>query len=95
MKLTNQKPEELIFEETVNQQKEFTLLNQERKQKGHTLFEYNKVTGEIKKAEFFDSETFDMYQGNVSNVVTNPNCFYRQALNKKNLIKRLKREGIM
>lgn len=51
---------------------------------GHTLFKYNKVTGEICKAPVLNDA-----------VITEPDCIYRQALNKKNFIKRLKREGII
>ena len=58
-------------------------VGQQVKTPGHTLFEYNKETGEIK----------DMKTNRI--VIIETNCIYRQALNKKNFIKRLKREGII
>lgn len=58
-------------------------VGRQTKRPGHTLFKYNKVTGEIKEAPVLNGS-----------VITEPDCIYRQALNKKNFIKRLKREGI-
>ena len=59
-------------------------VGQQVKTPGHTLYKYNKVTGEISKAPVLNDA-----------VITEPDCIYRQALNKKNFIKRLKREGII
>ena len=44
---------------------------------------YNKQTGEIKQAPVLNGA-----------VITEENCIYRQALNKKNFIKKLKKEGV-
>lgn len=57
---------------------------QQKKTPGHILFMYNKETGEIQEAPVI-----------MGSVITEPNCIYRQALNKKNFIKKLKREGII
>ena len=54
------------------------------KRPGHTLFMYNKQTGEIKQAPVINGA-----------VMMQDGWIYRQALNKKNFIKRLKREGII
>lgn len=58
-------------------------IGRQKKTPGHTLFEYNKETGDIKAIETNGT------------VIIEPNCIYRQALNKKNFIKRLKREGVI
>lgn len=59
-------------------------VGRQNKKPGLTLFLYNKETGEIRKAPVINGA-----------VITEPNCIYRQALNKKNFEKRLKREGII
>lgn len=51
---------------------------------GHRLYMYNLVTGEVKEAPV-----------KYGKCITEPDCVYRQALNKKNFIKKLKREGII
>tara|TARA_R110002033_G_scaffold11575_3_gene36318 strand:+ start:485 stop:793 length:309 start_codon:yes stop_codon:yes gene_type:complete len=64
--------------------------------RGHTLFSFNKKTGEIKKAEFvkFDYEWLQETQPN-RKIDIEENCIYLSVLNKKNLIKVLKRENII
>lgn len=57
-------------------------VGQQRKRPGLTVFSYNKVTGEVVR-----------YNG--SNIVMNPDCIYRQALNKRNFVKRLKKDGVI
>ena len=59
-------------------------IGQQKKTPGHTLFKYNKETGEIRQAPVLNGS-----------VITEPNCIYRQALNKQNFIKKLKREGVI
>lgn len=59
-------------------------IGRQNKKAGHTLFKYNKETGEISESPVLNGS-----------VITEPNCIYRQALNKKNFIKRLKREGVI
>lgn len=79
-------------------QHEFKLIGRQRKIPGHTLFCYNLKTKEIKVApvEFSKDVDFTTREAiNKPKVVVEPYCIYRQALNKKNFIKRLKREGIM
>lgn len=77
---------------------EFKLVGRQRKVPGHTMFCINLRTGEIKVAPVEHSKVYDMKtQGPVTRdrIVVEPDCLYRQALNKKNFIKRLLREGII
>ena len=80
------------------QKKQFKYLGSERKVPGHTMFCINLKTGEIKKAPIDHSKAIDfktrepVYR---DRIVIEPDCLYRQALNKKNFIKRLIREGII
>jgi len=79
-------------------QHEFKLVARQRKVPGHTLFCFNLRTGEIKVAPVEKSKVVDfrtrepIYK---DRIVIEPLCIYRQALNKKNFIKRLVREGIL
>jgi len=60
--------------------------------RGHTLFSVNKKTFEIKKAEF-KKEDFVMHVKEPNRRVdVEEDCLYIPALNKKNLLKKLKRE---
>ena len=79
-------------------QHEYKLIGQQRKVPGHAMFCINLKTGEIKKAPIDHSKAIDfktrepVYR---DRIVVEPDCLYRQALNKKNFIKRLVREGII
>lgn len=70
------------------------LLNRIRPHKGHTLFEYNIETNEIKKAkieavlEYPEATGLKKVQ---KKVVAQRNCLYVSALNEKNAIKKLKK----
>ena len=84
--------------EVVDKQKqEFHLLGRERKVPGHTMFSINLRTGEIKEADIEEKTEVVYKQGQVTKrrLVIEKDCIYRQALNKKNFIKRLIREGIL
>ena len=80
------------------QKHEFKLIGRQRNVPGHTMFSINLKTGEIKKAPVERSKVCDfrtrepIYK---ERIVVEPDCLYRQALNKKNFIKRLIREGII
>ena len=85
--------------EVLDKQKhEFKLIGRQRKVPGHTMFSLNIKTGEIKVAPVERSEVCDfstrepIYK---ARIVIEPDCLYRQALNRKNFIKRLVREGIL
>lgn len=79
-------------------QHEFKFLGRARKIPGHTMFSFNTKTGEIKSAPIEHSKAYDFRtHGPVrrDRIVVEPNCIYRSALNKKNFIKHLLREGII
>lgn len=77
---------------------EFKLIGHQRKVPGHTLFSCNLLTGEIKVAPVEKSTAVDFRTQQPTHrdrIVVEPHCVYRQALNKKNFIKILKRENII
>lgn len=64
--------------------------------KGHILFEFNKETKEIKPAKFkciSDTIEFNHNPLKKREVFINQNCFYIQALNRENAIKKLRKIG--
>ena len=73
------------------QQKELTLLDAERKQRGHILFEYNKSTGEIKPAEYMQNETYQIGNDGENKVHTKQGCVYVQDLNQKNALRKIQK----
>lgn len=86
------------IEQMQQKQHEFVLVKRELKVPGHTLFSYNMVTGEVKVAPIQYSKDIDFMTReplHKPKIVMEPNCVYRQALNKRNFIKRLRREGII
>lgn len=81
------------------QQKEQKKLGTIKPHRGHTLFEVNKTTGEITEAEFVktDISFHDAANGikpKNHKVIVKENCLYVPALNKKNVIKKLKKHAI-
>src|SRR5574344_138887 len=82
------------------QQQEYKFLGSHRKQKGCILFEYNRETKELNPAKFQMENTIvikdrnDLIGGKKYKVVVNQNCFYIQALNKKNAIRKMNKLGI-
>lgn len=77
---------------------EYHLIKQERRIRGLTLFSYNLVTGETKQAEIVYCKDVDFITRlpvHSPKVTIEPNCIYRQALNKKNFLRKLKKEGII
>jgi uncharacterized protein YprB with RNaseH-like and TPR domain len=85
--------------EVLDKQKhEFKLIGRQRKTPGHTMFSINLKTGEIKVAPVERSKVCDFRTREPiynERIAVEPDCLYRQALNKKNFIKRLVREGIL
>lgn len=76
-------------------QVEHELITSYNPRKGHTLFEINKVTLEIKKAKFIENKTVSWYIAkkiekgeHVDEVLINNNCVYISALNAKVAMKR-------
>lgn len=77
---------------------ELKLVERQRKVPGHTLFCINLRTGEIRKAPVDHSKVYDVRTNGPltsDRIVVEPDCLYRQALNKKNFVKRLVREGVI
>lgn len=81
------------------QKKEIKLLGSQRKVAGHTMFEYNLLTKEIKPALY--DEVKIQVNGSQAHqnttrykLVINEQCFYVQALNQKNALKKLIKAGI-
>jgi len=85
----------VVSEQQQKKQKQF--IGSTKKKKGHTLFEFNTRTKEITPAKFkvatVSISSFDDTVERVMNytVITNPDCLYMQALNKKNVLKKLKK----
>lgn len=78
-------------------QHEYKHVGKMKKIPGHTLFSFNRKTKEIKPAKF-EHEVALGFNGQAihkTRCVIEPDCFYEQALNEKNFIKRLKRYGFI
>lgn len=87
--------DDLRTEMVIKKKREFHLIGNERRIKGHTLYAFNIVTKEIKIAPI-ERKIFFGFNGNMTyknEVTVEKNCIYLQALNKKNVIKRLIRMG--
>jgi len=83
--------------EIVNQtqiEKQKKLIGQIQLQRGHRLFEVNTKTGEIKEAHY-DTKDFvigkDLKAFKNKSLTINNDCIYIGSLNKKNVIKKLKK----
>lgn len=79
------------------QQREFKHVGKLRKVPGHTLFSFNRKTKEVKPAQFERKVAIGLDREIITSTdcVIEPDCFYEQALNKQNFIKRLKRHGFL
>lgn len=78
-------------------QNEFKHVGKMKRIPGHTLFSFNRRTGEIKPAEFVRKVALSL-NGSVvyeNRCVIEPDCFYEQALNRKNFVKKLKKYGLL
>lgn len=76
---------------------EYKLIGRARRIPGLTMFSVNLITGEIKEAPVEKCKILDFKtQKPIQNakISIEKDCIYRQALNKRSLIKCLKREGI-
>lgn len=86
------------IEQVAKKQKEYKLVNQQRKVAGHTLFEFNKKTKEIKPADIrreciLDAMTCKPIYKTKTDI--HIDCFYLQALNIKNAKKKLRKLGML
>lgn len=85
------------IEYLAKKQHEYKHVGKLRKVPGHTLFSFNILTKEIKPAKFENEVSIGLDRIPIykTRCVVEPNCFYEQALNEKNFIKRLKRLGMI
>ena len=86
------------IEQLQKQKREEKFLGKLRVVPGLTLFSFNYKTVEIKKAEMNKEVAIDFKTHEpkyTKKIVIEPHCIYRQALNRKNFIKKLVREGIL
>ena len=83
--------EEIKEEHKKTIEKKITKIGSIIPHRGHTLFSINKKTYEIKKAEFKKLEA--IWSGVKQNreVMVEEGCLYVMALNKKNLMKKLRK----
>ena len=85
------------IEYLAKKQHEYKHVGNVKKVPGHTLFSFNILTKEIKPAKFENEVSIGLNRIPVfkTKCVIEPDCFYEQALNEKNFIKRLKRYGLL
>ena len=101
--LTNEKICKAQIEAVEKKQNEYKLIGRLMKVPGHTLYKFNtttreasKATVEVRSGYFYDTEKGPKMQiKHRFNVKIEKDCYYEQALNMKNFIKRLRRRGII
>ena len=88
MKLDQDKNEkiEIVIQKEVK--KELKLIGSQRKISGLTLWQFNENTKELTKARFKES-SYVIGGGIKLSVITEENCIYFQALNRKNALKKI------
>ena len=89
------KREQSRIEAQIKKQQELKLIGRMKKVPGHTLFSFNYKTGEIKPADMIRecAMGFDGLPLYKERIVVEKDCYYEQALNVKNFVKRLKRKS--
>lgn len=99
---TNAKSDKAQIEAVEQKQHEYKLIGQTLKVPGHTLFKFDTVTRIASRADVrtdtthrYDPETGTVISTKKSSIVHEKNCYYEQALNMKNFIKRLRRQCII
>ncbi len=100
--ITNEKICKAQIEAVEKKQNEYKLIGRLTKIPGHTLYKFNTTTREASKVEMraditrqYDPDTDTVVRHIKSNVKVEKNCYYEQALNMKNFIKRLRRRGVI
>ena len=96
-KLTAQNDSRVAQEQVNKQQKEYHLIGRQRKVSGHTLFEFNRKTKEIRQADI-SREVIVGIDGNPrykTKTDCHQDCFYLQALNVNNAKKKLVKLGLL
>ena len=97
LKATMLKEDSVRQEQVAKKQKEYKLIGKQRKVPGHTLFEFNKKTHEIRPAQVTRDAALTTTGKPVFHTRTDihEDCFYLQALNIKNAEKKLKKLGML
>ena len=100
--LSNEQISEAQIELLEKRQTNYRLIGQIRKVAGHTLFKYNRVTHEVAPALYkvsyemvLNPRSGSLEKVSRTEVLVEKDCYYEQALNLKNFIKRLRRRGIV
>lgn len=95
MKLTDHKgKEQTELHKQAEQQKGQKYVGSQRIHPGHTLFSFNLLTGEVKRADI--EETIVLTKSGLKKkqkVITEENCQYLGALNEKSLTRKLTKFG--
>lgn len=71
-------------------EKEYTLIGTLVPHEGHTIWEINKETLEVKKASFF-SKNYYMFGENKKEILVKKHCTYISALTKKTALEKYKK----
>ena len=68
-----------------------------RRQPGHTVFSFNTKTKELKVATLVEHAaiTFSRTVARQTRIYVEKDCIYVEALNRKNAVKQLRREGLV
>lgn len=90
LELTSKEKTELIVE----QHKQIRRVDRIVPHPGHSIFEVNCITGEVKKVEYARGNVVIDPKGKPrttpGKLIVNKDCYYVSALNKKNAIKKIK-----
>lgn len=84
--------EEIKEERKKEVDKKLTKLGTIKPHRNHILFSINKKTHEIKRATFEAQDAEWAQKKQNKKVMVEEDCFYMPALNKKNLIKKLRKQ---
>lgn len=100
--ITNEKICKAQIEAVEKKQNEYKLIGRLTKVSGHTLYKFNTTTRTASIARMetevmrqYDPDTDTVIRRSKSSVKVEKDCYYEQALNMKNFIKRLRRRGII
>ena len=96
-KLTAQNGSRVAQEQVDKKQKEYHLIGRQRKVSGHTLFEFNRKTKEIRPADISREVIVGMDGNPIYKTKTDvhQDCFCLQSLNVKNAKKKLVKLGLI
>lgn len=97
LQATFQKEDSVRQEQVAKKQKEYHLIGQQRKVPGHTLFEFNKKTKELKPVQVTRRALWG-FEGSAkfeTRTDIHEDCIYLQALNKQNVEKKLRKMGLI